>query len=206
MKKIVNAVTSFKKLLKAIEPLVKNFPELLKTKRLPDSSLNATEMWGNWLLCAVLRKNISGEITFADDGEGDGIILDRRTGAGRQTEHVCALDNPNSGKILPWGEQRIIDAINLKINKQYSDAEELVLVVFFDGAREWHRDKVRAAINGRSKFKGVYLIGLHTLDEKGWTYSVTELHENHSITYLVRINPDFTHWSVWKWEDSPIPN
>lgn len=208
MKKPINVLGSFKKLLKEMKPYVEDFGgKMLKERQFPGIPLKPIEVWGNWLLCAVLRKNISGEITFGfDDDGGDGVIYDRRTEWGRQTEHVSRTDNPNSPVMLPAGDARIIEGIFIKINKNYANPEHLALVVFFDGAKEWHRNKIREAINGKHKFWKIFLIGLHKKDENGYSYSVTELYENHSITYIVQINPDFTHWSVWKWEDSPMPN
>ncbi len=205
MKERVNAIRSFKKLLKMMQPFVTDFPGLmLKTKKFPGSSLSAIEMWGNWLLCAYLRRYFSSEITFADDGNGDGTVFNRKTQEGFRTEHVCALDNPNAREILPLGDQRIIEKINLKINKNYSDADKLALVVFFDGAMKWYRNKIREAIKGKSKFGIIYLIGLLTKDERGLMYTLTELHENTSFTFKIHINSDFTHWSVSKLEEDKL--
>jgi hypothetical protein len=46
------------------------------------------------------------------------------------TEHVSALDIPK-GKRLPGGEQRVIDAINLKISKGPNYAKGKILVPLF---------------------------------------------------------------------------
>ncbi len=197
-KEIKNVVKSFRHLLKILKPYVKDFELMLRTKKFPGSSLSAIEMWGNWLICAVIRRYISGDITFADDEEGDGIIFDKRDGSTRQTEHVSATNNPSSHESLASGEQRIINAINKKISKGPNYAAGNILIAFFDGAGEWYRNKVREAINGRHNFYKIYLIGLLTRDSSGYAYSVTELHENDSITFKVQINHNFTHWSVTK--------
>jgi len=194
-KEYVNEVRSFKKLLEALEPYVKKFELMLKEKKFPGCSLRPIEVWGNWLICAVIRRYISGEVTFADGPSGDGIIVDKRDGSTRQTEHVSATDNPFSPRDLPSGERRIIEAIEKKIALGSNYAEGSILIAFFDGAGEWYRNKVREAI-GKHNFHKIYLIGLLTRDANGFAYSVTELHENNSITFKVQINPDFSHWSV----------
>ena len=198
IKQNVNIIRSFKRLLKVLEPYVKDFRLMIKEKKFPGCHLRPMEVWGNWLICAVLRKYISGEITFADDPEGDGIILDKRDGSFRYTEHVSAVDNPFSKQNLDTGEKRIIERIKIKIALGDNYADGKILIAFFDGVGLWYRNKVREAISGKHKFYKVYLIGLLSKDEHGFAYSVTELHENNSTTFKVQINPNFDSWSVSK--------
>lgn len=170
--------------LKDFEPMIKN-PKLLHNGReFSNFSLRPREAWANWLLCVVLQKIHGEEITFMEDQEGDGIILVKKTKEWIMTEHVSALEIP-CGKKLPKGEARIIDAINLKIKKGSDYAKNKFLIVFFDGAGGFYRNKIRENINGRHNFVCVYCIGLLTADENGYAYSVTELHEQDSITFKV---------------------
>jgi len=151
--KKMRQVRSLKILLKDMESIVKN-PKLLYNGRdFKNFSLRPREVWANWLLCAVYQNIHKDEsITFAEDEECDGVLIDKLTGGSRKTEHVSALDVPLRKKGLPQGETRIIDAINLKINKGKEYAEGKILVVFFDGAGKWYRNKIREAINGRHNF------------------------------------------------------
>ncbi|MBU2523790.1 hypothetical protein KKG71_01180 [Patescibacteria group bacterium] len=190
-------VKDFKTILKDMEPTVKNLKPLLVGREIENFSLRPREVWGNWLLCAVLQKIHNIEITFGDDNETDGIILNKVTGGWIQTEHVSALDVPTKNHI-PKGEERIIQAINKKIDKGPEYAKNKILVVFFDGAGKWYRNKVRESINGRHNFMSIFAIGLLTSDKNGYAYSITDFYENSSISYKVTINSSFSDWFVTK--------
>ena len=73
---------------------------------------------------------------------------------------MSALENPFNK--LPKGESRVISAINLKIDKGSEYAKGKWLVVFFDGAGEFYRNKIRENIKGRHNFGAVYCVGLLT--------------------------------------------
>src|SRR3990167_3201799 len=122
--------------LKDFEPMVKNPQFLWNGRQIKNFSLRPREAWANWLICIVLRKMHDREISFMEDDTGDGYIVDRDLRLAFQTEHVSALNVPK-GKKLPSGEQRIIDAINLKIAKGSGYAKEKLLVVFFDDAGQF---------------------------------------------------------------------
>ncbi|MFA7191760.1 MAG: hypothetical protein WC089_00460 [Candidatus Paceibacterota bacterium] len=128
----INLIKDFKIALKDMEPYVKNPDYLIKGREFSNFSLRPREAWANWLLCVVLRKLHGDNITFAEDPNGDGFIVDKNTEEMIQTEHVSALENPLNPQ--PKGENRIIDAINLKIIKGPAYATGKWLVVFFDGA------------------------------------------------------------------------
>ncbi|MBI5078170.1 MAG: hypothetical protein HZB11_02255 [Candidatus Yonathbacteria bacterium] len=115
--------------LKDFEPMVKNPHFLWNGREIKNFSLRPREAWANWLICTVLRKMRRREITFMEDDAGDGFIVDKDLKLAFQTEHVSALDVPK-GRRLPSGEQRIIDAINLKIERGDDYAREKLLVVF----------------------------------------------------------------------------
>lgn len=188
-------IKDFRVVLKDFEGMVKDPKFLWSGRKIGNFSLLPREAWGNWLFCAVLRKIRGDEITFAEDDIGDGIILDEKTGQYILTEHVAAMDFPSRRK-LPKGEARIIQAINHKIEKGLKYAKDKVLIVFFDGAGEWFRNKVRESINGRHGFHSIYAIGLLTSGDYGYNYSVTQFFEKDSISFKVHIKPDFTDWSV----------
>lgn len=104
--------------LKDFEPMVKDPKHLWNGRDIENFSLRPREAWGNWLICVVLRKLHGRDITFMEDDSGDGFIVDKDIKNLFPTEHVSALKIPK-GNDLPEGEQRIIDAINLKIAKLY---------------------------------------------------------------------------------------
>jgi hypothetical protein len=191
-------VKDFKILLKDLEPLVKDPRFLWRGRCLSNFSLRPREIWANWLICVVLRKLHGNSFTFMDDDKGDGFLVDKQRLAIMPTEHVSALNIPEA-KILPKGEQRIIDAINLKISKGPRYAKGKVLVVFFDGTGMFYRNKIREAIYGTHNFNAVFCIGLLESGSNGYIYSVTEFRDslkNRSVTHKVKINSDFTDWTI----------
>ncbi len=193
----VYLIKDFKIVLKDMEQYVKNPNYLISGREFTNFRQRPREAWANWLLCVVLRKLHGEHLTFAEDPNGDGLIIDKNTGEVIQTEHVSALENPKNK--LPKGEDRVIKAINLKIDKGDDYAKNKWLVVFFDGAGEFYRSKIRESIKGKHNFGAVYCIGLLTSDEDNYTYSVTEFKDSSgdkSITFKIEINNDFTDWKI----------
>lgn len=193
----VKQVKDFRLALKDIEPYVKDPHFLIKGREFTNFSLRPREMWANWLLTAILRKLHGEHITFAEDPSGDGFIVDSKTGEVIPTEHVSALENPLNP--LPKGEERVINAINQKIKKGSDYAKGKWLVVFFDGAGKFYRNKIRESILGRHGFGAVYIIGLLTSDEKGYSYLVTEFKDSSgdkSVTFKIDIDINFTDWEI----------
>lgn len=154
-------IKDLKIVLKDFEPMVKDPRHLWNGRNIQNFSLRPREAWANWLICSVLQKIKDPSITFGEDDKGDGFFVDRKYGRFIFTEHVAALDVPK-GEKLPKGEQRIIDAINLKIARGAEYAEGKWLVVFFDGAGEFYRSKIRENIWGRHNFSSVFCVGLLT--------------------------------------------
>lgn len=194
----IKLIKDLKIALKDFEPMVKNPKHLWNGRNIQNFSLRPREAWANWLICAVLRKMHKRNITFMEDDKGDGFIVDKDKKIIVPTEHVSALNIPK-GKNLPSGEQRVIDAINLKIKKGSDYAKEKLLVVFFDGAGEFFRSKIREAIFGRHNFEAVFCVGLLNSGKDGYSYSVSEFRDsfgNKSVTHKVEINGDFTDWKV----------
>lgn len=201
--KQVKLVKNFKVILKDFELMVKGLKPLHDGRDITNFRLRPREAWANWLFCAVLRKIHGEEITFSDDLNGDGIIVDKKTGQVVPTEHVSALEISQAKK-LPGGDARIIQAIEHKIQKGPEYAKDKFLLVFFDGAGKWNRKSVRETINGKHGFKAIYCIGLESSGPMGYAYTLTQFHPSTpdtSATYKVKINSDFTDWKVFLLQD-----
>ena len=180
--------------------VVSKISPLLGSRGLQNFSLRPREAWANWLICVVLRHMHKRDITFMEDDKGDGFIVDKERIVIVATEHVSALNIPK-GKKLPSGEQRVIDAIDLKIARGIEYAKDKLLVVFFDGAGEFYRNKIRESIFGRHGFEAVFCVGLLDSGENGYSYSVTEFRNSfgdQSVTHKVEINGDFTDWKIFQ--------
>lgn len=193
-----NLIKDLKIALKDFQPMVENPKFLWNGREIQNFSLRPREAWGNWLVCVVLRKMQERDITFMEDDSGDGYIVDRDLGLVFPTEHVSALEIPK-GKDLPKGEQRVIDAIEMKIARGEEYARNKILVVFFDGAGEFYRSEIRESIYGRHNFEAVFCVGLLEDEESGYAYSVTEFRDSFgdkSITHRVDINSNFTEWEI----------
>lgn len=194
----MRVVKNLRVILKDFKPMVKNPKWLWSGRKIQNFNLLPREAWGNWLVSVVLRKMHNRDITFADSEEGDGFIVDKSLKAIFPTEHVCALDIPQ-GKKWPMGEQRAIAVVNQKISRGRDYAQGKILVVFFDGAGEFFRNKIREAIFGRHNFEAVFCVGLLNSGKDGYSYSITEFRNSfgdQSITHKVEINGDFTDWSA----------
>lgn len=196
--KEMKVVKDLKIALKDFEPMVKDPKWLWSGRRIKNFNLLPREAWGNWLTSVVLRKMHDRDITFADSDEGDGFIVDKSLKSIFPTEHVSALDIPE-GRKWPSGEQRVIEAINLKITKGQKYAQGKILVVFFDSAGKFFRSKIREAIFGKHNFEAVFCVGLLTSGKEGYSYSVTEFRDSfgdQSVTHKVDINGNFTDWKI----------
>ena len=184
--------------LKDFEPMVKDPRHLWNGRAIQNFSLRPREAWANWLICSVLQKIKDPKITFGEDDKGDGFFIDRKSGTFIFTEHVSALDTPE-GKKLPKGEQRIIDAIDLKIARGPEYAKGKWLVVFFDGAGKFYRSKIRENITSRHNFSSVFCVGLLDSRPKLYSYIATEFRDSYgvqSVTFRIDINGDFTDWKI----------
>lgn len=194
----IKQIKDLKIALKDMEPYVKNPIFLTQGKRFSNFNMLVREAWANWLLCVVIGKITKVQHTFRETIDGDGLIVNRSTQVTFPVEHVCAMDFP-AGRKLPSGEDRIIWAIDHKIGRGLEYAEGKSLVVFFDGAGLFYRNKIRENILGRHNFKVVFCVGLLESSEKGYSYTVTEFRDSfkkQSITHRVDINADFTDWSI----------
>lgn len=196
--KTVRVVKDFKQVLKDFEPMVKDPRHLWNGRDISNFAVRPREAWANWLICAVMRHLKGDDITFAEDDKGDGLIVDKKSGGVIVTEHVSALDIPK-GKKLPPGEQRIIDAIRKKVARGPKYAEGKRLVVFFDGAGLFVRQKIRESIYGTHNFVSIFCVGLLDSGPTGYSYIATEFRDSYgdkSVSFKIEINSDFTDWKV----------
>jgi hypothetical protein len=182
--------------LKDFEPMVKDPRFLRNGRRIPNFNLLPREAWGNWLLCVVMRDHFQRDITFAEDDTVDGVIHDRDTGEWFFTEHTSALETPGPHATL-LGEARILHAIQHKIEYGEEYARGKRLVVFIESAGLWYPNKVGRSIHGRHYFDAIYTIGLESGEDE-YIYSISQIDGvlGNSPTWRVRINSDFTDWTV----------
>ena len=191
-------IKDFRIALKDFEPMVKNPAYLWNGRDIQNFSLRPREAWANWLIAVVLQHMHGRDITFMEDDSGDGFIVDKELKIIVPTEHVSALEIPK-GQKLPSGEQRVIDAINLKIERGSDYAKDKLLVVFFDGAGEFYRSKIRESVYGKHGFEAIFCVGLLSSDENGYVYSVSEFRDSfgeQSVTHNVEINDEFSDWII----------
>ncbi len=183
--------------LKDFEPMVKD-PRFLRIGRpIPNFSLLPREGWANWLLCVVLRDYFKHDIVFAEDDETDGVIYDNDTNQWFFTEHVSALQTPGPHSKLK-GEDRILHAIQHKIDRGLKYAQSKRLIVFVEDAGIWYPNRVGRTIRGKHGFDAVYCIGISSITDEGYTYFVTQLSDGNSPAWQVFISMDFSDWEVTK--------
>jgi hypothetical protein len=181
--------------LKDFEPMVKDPRFLRNGRKIPNFSVLPREAWANWLLCVVLRDFFKRDIVFAEDDKTDGVIFDKDIKQWFFTEHVSALQTPGPHAILK-GEDRVLHAIQLKIDRGLKYAKNKRLVVFIEDAGTWYPNRVARAINGKHGFDAVYCIGVSLITNKGYTYFVTQLDHVVSPAWEVFIKDDFSDWSI----------
>lgn len=189
-------IRNFYVALRDMAPYVQDPMFLTQGKRFSNFNMLVREAWANWLLCVVLRHVEGRDFTFMEDDGGDGIICDKGTGFRFSAEHVCALDFPGNAKQPPKNEARAISAIEHKAKRGESHAKGKTLVVFLDGAEIWYPNRVGRVVAGRHNFNEIYCVGLLLIDEQGYSYSISKLHKDHSPTWRVQINLNFTDWKV----------
>lgn len=215
--KVGYQIKDLKVALKQLEPMVKgkdlkgrlflidgnNSPSMAGVIPVTDGTvfrMRYREAWANLLFCAILGFTEGQDYTFQDDDTGDGIIVNRTKNFWFPVEHVSAMDYPK-GKELPKHEDRVIGAINLKIEKDLKNpgyAKGKSLIVFLDGAEEWYPNRVGRAIAGKHNFSRVYCIGLTSSKDVIYRYSISDLRPDHSPTWIIEINDDFTDWELFR--------
>lgn len=181
----------FTPLLKVLEDYVKNFDKkMLSGQNFPGWKMKPREIWGNWLLCALFKSEVSDRFTFSNDERIDGVIIDKRKGmkAWRlQMEHVLVLADATNANI--------IGAIERKIG-HYSSPDQMGLVVLSNRQSKWQKESIQDFINQKSKFRYVFVINFSAEDENGISYSVAMFGGKKFGKYFIHINPNFTNWTV----------
>ncbi len=188
-------VKDLRVLLKDMEKFVRDPRWLWNGRDFKNFNLRAREIWALWLLCVVVNQVDDVDCTFGETTEGDGVIIDKRSGKVTIIENVAAMDFPNTS--LPRGEERIIQAIMHKASYGEKYATGKVLVVFYDGAHRAEPNKVAKSVAGRHHFDQIYLVGL--INDKGGTeykYSVMRLNEKDAQISVVKISSDFSDWQL----------
>lgn len=120
------------------------------------------EILGNWLICAVLNHTNNTEaFIFTEDpmqgGDGDGSILDLRSGIAKKTEHVFVTHERclNAESI----EVAVVEEIQRKQSKGgASYAQGMNLVVLVDTKGEMSPDAIRLAVQGKTDFSSIWII------------------------------------------------
>lgn len=188
-------VKDFKPILKDMEQGIRQVRPLWNGRDLQNFSLRLREVLSLWLICVSFHRLGKSGVTFGEDDETDGILVDLETRTYNFVENVAAMDFPNTQ--LEKGENRVLNAIKHKIELGESYASEKILVVFFDGAGRFEPNKIAKEIDGKHAFENIFLVGLLT-DKNGteYTYAVIELVGQGSNMLIVTINPTFTGWEV----------
>lgn len=200
MKLKVTKFTSLEIALKELERFIRDGRHLYTGKPFGRfGELRSRELVANRMICAVLNARLpSSPFVFTSDPQGaDGIIYDREEQIGWQTEHVMV---PKAGP----GELRDITAliVDAVVSKQAKGgaayARGKVLVVFLDaGLGDWHPNRV-ARMLPHIDFREVWVVGLHSYVEQGYTYGVTQLtlSGGSAPVCLVHIAKAFDAWDV----------
>lgn len=181
--------------LKDIEPHVRRVEPLWNGPPFENFSLRAREIWSLWLLCAVMGRVNGKRVTFCEDDERDGILVDLDADNWIKVENVAVMKFGDREPLQ--GEQGIIEAIQKKIDKGEQYAKGLILTVFYDGIGEMYVNRVAKHFAGKHHFEKIYLIGLIT-DNGGaqYSYVVNDLYEHDASIYRIDISPDFLSWEV----------
>lgn len=154
-------------------------------------NLRYREAWANWLLCITLRHACNLDLTFGTYKNTDWILIDKVSDEFVITEHVAAMNFTEQDKSKTV-EEKVIFAINKKIDRGIAYANEKFLIVFFEGEGKLYPNKIAKALKNKHHFKWVYCIWLVSWDNNGYTYSVSQLLWDSAPTYTVEINSDFT--------------
>lgn len=139
--------------------------------------LRPRELVGNWLLCVALSHGRGESLTFTTDhAEGDGVIVDKTSGATFPTEHVFVpKQQPGEHRSV---EEQVIDQVTLKQEKagaQYARGR-MLLVFLESGGGQWFPNRASRALP-HVDFDAVFVVGLQEFNERlgEFVYGVTEI-------------------------------
>lgn len=189
-------VQDYKAALKLIEPHIRAVKPLWNGRPFKDFSLRAREFWSLWLLCSVMSSVHQKRVTFFEDDERDGILVDVDAEDWIKVENKAVMTFNNIKP--PQGEKGIIDEIQKAIDKAGEQYQKgVILTVFYDGVGKMYANRVARHFFGKHSFERIYLVGL--IDDNGGTqysYSVSELYDQDASIYRIDITPDFSSWEV----------
>lgn len=203
MRYSVVALKSLNLALAELKPFILNGIHLQKSrgfKRM--NGMRSREMLSNWLLCAVINSHLSPDrMTFTSAPEavgGDGILVDRLTNIGFPTEHVIvAGTTKNEGRDA---HELILEAIRHKLDKGGASyaAGKVLIVLLFQGAGQWHPNRVARQLPDPILFEAVWVTSLHSVMDGRYTYNVTklDLSEGNAPAWCVEINDQFDAWTI----------
>jgi len=204
MKHPVRRFKSLKVALKELEPFVRNGKHLQSGRPFKRfGGMRSREVLANWLLCAVCNAGGAERFTFTSDPVGgDGVIHDTQTEETWPTEHVMV--SRARGDKPPDVEAMILKAIEDKQNKggaAYASGKTLVVFSDVGGGTPWFPNKVAKRVP-RTDFVAVWVVGLHSVEDGQYVYSVSELDPENGTepTWLVRISKDFDFWEVERFQ------
>lgn len=188
--------------LKELEPFVRNGKHLESGKEFANfDKARSRELWANWLVCAAYNFAAGEEaMEFTSDPTGgDGILLDSKTGETWPTEHVMA--RTPRGSDAPDAEAEILKAIVSKNNKggaAYANGKTLIVFTNLVGGNQWWPNRVAKQLPNPLHFGSVWVVSLQGVIDGEYIYAVTNLDvsEGNAPAYIVRINADFTEWTV----------
>ena len=165
-------------------------------------NMRSREAVANWLICAAVNSTGQRELTFTSDPvDGDGILMDTKTGETFPTEHVMVPRQRGAGAGAD-AHKLILDAIDPKRKKGGAAyATEKMLVVFLDAdAGEWFPNRVAKSLPDPLYFDSVWVVGLQPVKDGEYAYGVTllDVTGGNAPTFIVRINKTFDDWTVWQ--------
>ena len=161
--------------------------------------LRSREILGNWLICVALNSVEPGRMTFCSDHDGDGIILDTKTGNTWFVEHTMVPAAPAGSD--PDVQASIITAIRAKQAKGVAYAEGKTLVIFLNlGGGKWYPNKIAKVLPQPLLFDGVWVFGLQMTENGEFVYGVTclDMGDGDAHAWLVRVHESFEGWTVQK--------
>jgi hypothetical protein len=188
--------------LKELERFVRDGKQLETGKPIPNfERALPREVWGNWLVCAACNFEVKEErfVLCSEPTGGDGIILDKDKGESWPTEHVIARTPANAS--APDSETEILKAITRKNGKggaAYASGKTLVVFTNLPNGNEWYPNRVMKKLPNTMQFGAVWIVSFQKCSDGEYLYGVVSLEvgEQGAIMYSIRINKDFTGWTV----------
>lgn len=199
MKHSVLRFRSMKLALEHLEPFIRDGAHLQTGKPISHfGGLRSREILASWLLCVAMSADGRGDYYFTTDPTGgDGVICEASSELTWRTEHVM-VPELSSADTRPV-ESRIIEMIQLKVDKGLAYADGKTLVVFSntnDGA--WTPNRVAHQLPSPLHFDTVWVMGLQGVVDDAYVYGVANLDTDggSAPVWRIAIAPDFGSWSV----------